>query len=131
NDRQQAEIIAAQREDIPQLLTQIDRLSAAGGTNLAAGLQRGASLAMSETDIPQALRKLVLVTDGRAPWPAATHRALSELMTTLHQEGLAWTVLDLSTGSEPDANLQQLANEAHGKLRHAQSAADAEWLLTD
>lgn len=131
NDREQSEIIAAQRDDIPQLLTQIARLQATGGTNLAAGLQRGASLAMSETDVSNAQRKLVLMTDGRAPWPATTHRALTELLTTLHHEGLNWTVLDLSTGSEPDANLQQLASEAHGKLRHAQNSSDDEWLLTD
>jgi Ca-activated chloride channel family protein len=131
NDHEQAEVVAVTRDRLPEVLRLVDALTGSGGTNIAAGIQRGASLAMSEGVQAGAERKLVLVTDGRAPLAEATHVALTELMTALKQEGLSWTVLDLSTDSQPDLDLARLAKATQGKLSHAASGGDAQWLLTD
>jgi Ca-activated chloride channel family protein len=130
NDQHQTEIAAIGRDDAPAVLRLLDSLVGTGGTNIAAGIQRGASLSMSD-GFSGAKRKFVLVTDGRAPLADDTHAALAELMTELKREGLAWSILDLSVDEEPDPDLDRLAKSTSGTLSHVGSGSDAEWLLTD
>lgn len=131
NDRDQMEVITASLDEALVIGRLLDKISASGGTNLAAGLQRGASLAMSEGAVPKARRKLVLVTDGRAPMPQDTHAALVELFGELKREGLSLAVLDLSSDEEPDADLLALTKATQGNYSHPATADEAQWLLTD
>lgn len=131
NDRDQTEITADSREDVPVVNRLLDQVTASGGTNLAAGLQRGASLAMSEGSTPGALRQLVLITDGRAPMSATTQGAVVGLLSELREQGLAFTAIDLSTDKDPDADLEQLTSAAKGRLSHPLTQDGSQWLLTD
>jgi Ca-activated chloride channel family protein len=130
NEEPRTEILTAGKDDAAALEQLLNSITGTGGTNLAAGLQRAASLAMSES-AAGAERKLVLVTDGRAPLPHQTQQALAGMLTELNRKGLEWTVLDLSTGDEADADLDKLARLSHGKLKHAPTSSEAQWLLTD
>ncbi|HTN77650.1 MAG TPA: YfbK domain-containing protein, partial [Pirellulaceae bacterium] len=131
NDRNAYEVIAARREHAASLRALLLQLEGAGGTDLAAAMQRAASLAMSEVDLPAVRRQLVVITDGRAHVSSGTLRSLSELLGDLTQQGLACSVVDVSSDEEPDEQLQKLMVAVPGKLHHARVAADCQWLLVE
>jgi len=109
----------------------IDRLLAssvpAGGTNLAAGLQQAASLAMatgsanssiSESSNASATR-FILITDSRAAMPDETYAQLAEVVSAAAATGAKLDVVDVSDRSLPDAVLSRLTAASGGEIRRA------------
>jgi Ca-activated chloride channel family protein len=131
NERHDFEIAAVGREEIRELRGMLNSLKGAGGTNLAAAIQRAASLAMSEVSQPNIQRKLVLLTDGRANLSRDTQEALGQLMSELRERGVQWTIIDLGDGPEPDPQLLALAQASQAQLHRARNQQEGRWLLTD
>lgn len=131
NDKNQYEVLAASRDDVSSIRAVFARLQGAGGTNLAAALQRAATLAMGETDLSTPQRQLVLLTDGRAHLPAATLTRLGALLHDLQKQGLAWSVIDVSDETQADPQLLALTKQSGGKLHQAHDLTNCEWLLVE
>jgi Ca-activated chloride channel family protein len=131
NERHDFEIAAVGREQIVELRRMLTTLRGSGGTNLAAAMQRAASLAMGEVTHPDMQRKLVLLTDGRANLSPDTAETLGELMGDLRTRGLQWTIIDLSEGVEPDAQLLALGRASQASFHRAQEQEACRWLVTE
>jgi Ca-activated chloride channel family protein len=103
--------------DAPSLRELVAGLAPRGGTNLAAGLQQAASLAMSDAAGRGAARRLVLVTDSQATMPAETRSAIELVLTEAGATGVRLDVVDLSQRPVSDSILQAWAAELQGDLR--------------
>jgi Ca-activated chloride channel family protein len=97
-------------------------LSPRGGTNLAAGVQHAASLAMSGAADPDAKRRMVLITDSQASMPAQTRIGVEQVLAAAGATGVRLDVVDLSQRSQIDSTLHAWADELGGDLR---SVADS------
>ncbi len=131
NDQNAYEVSRLTRDDAPQIRPMLAQLTGSGGTNLAGAIQQAASLAMSELDSPRTKRHLAIVTDGRANLPRETAGQLQELLGTLHHQGLAWSLIDLSDKPEPDTQFLALCATAGGKFCPTPDVADCQWLLVE
>jgi Ca-activated chloride channel family protein len=103
-----------------ELREQLRNLTPRGGTNLAAGLQTAASIALNEPLIAgnQNYRtRLVLITDSRAAMPDDTSKKLREVMAITGQQGIGFDVLDVSGRTSPDPLLEQMTVELSGTYR--------------
>ncbi|QDU25325.1 von Willebrand factor type A domain protein [Anatilimnocola aggregata] len=110
-------LTASQGEELRQQLLE---LNPRGGTNLAAGLQTAASVALTEPplmNVGSYRQRLVLITDSRAAMPDDTAEKITEVMTLIGAEGVGFDVLDVSGRSEPDPLLSQLTQELAGTYR--------------
>lgn len=95
-----------------------------GGTNLAAGLQTAASVALTPPGTPgnQAAEqnyrtRLVLITDSRATMPADTTQKIGEVLTLIGENGVGLDVFDVSGRSQPDPLLEEFTKDLGGSYR--------------
>jgi hypothetical protein len=122
-------IEAASIGDTPSLRELVAGLAPRGGTNLAAGLQQAASLAMSDAAGASAARRLVLVTDSQATMPADTRSAIEQVLSDARAAAVRLDVLDLSQRPQSDPILQAWAAEMRGDLRQVNEARQMTRLL--
>ena len=120
---------AASMSDTPSLRELVAGLAPRGGTNLAAGLQQAASLAMSDAAGASAARRLVLVTDSQATMPADTRNAIEHVLADAAATGVRLDVFDLSQRPVSDPILQVWAAELQGDLRQVHDARQMTRLL--
>jgi hypothetical protein len=113
---------------IRRLLTD---LSPRGGTNLAAGLQQAASLAMVDGLPAGSAKRLMLVTDSQAIMPPATLDQLQHLLIDARQAGVRLDVLDLSDREAVDPVLLDWATNLGGDVRQIQSTRQLAWSLLE
>ncbi|WP_254512695.1 vWA domain-containing protein [Anatilimnocola floriformis] len=103
-----------------ELRRQLAELIPHGGTNLAAGLQTAASVALSQpAGEPNGdyRTRLVLITDSRAAMPADVTHKISEVLHHISDEGVRLDVFDVSGRSNPDPLLEGFAIELGGSCR--------------
>ncbi len=101
-----------------ELREQLLELLPRGGTNLAAGLQSAASVALSRPASIQDYRtRLVLITDSRAAMPDDTTTKVSEVMALIRDNGVSFDVLDVSGRSLPDSLLAGFSQDLGGSYR--------------
>lgn len=108
---------AASMSDAPSIRGLLTDLSPRGGTNLAAGLQQAASLAMSDAAGSAAARRLVLITDSQATMPGETRDAVEQVLAAAGSVGVRLDVLDVSERTANDATLQTWADKLQGDCR--------------
>lgn len=108
---------AADAGSLNQLLGE---LSPRGGTNLAAGLQQAASLAMTDAAEPTAARRLVLITDSQATLLADTESAIEEVLVAAGDTGVRLDVLDLSHREAADPLFERWSHLLAGEVRQIQ-----------
>jgi Ca-activated chloride channel family protein len=108
---------AATRDDAASIRILLDDLTPRGGTNLAAGLQRAASLAMTDVAGSAAARRLVLVTDSEATMPGDVRRGIDQMLGDARELGVRLDVLDVSQRSLVDPTLQSWAFDLQGDVR--------------
>jgi Ca-activated chloride channel family protein len=120
---------AASLGDTPSLRELVAGLAPRGGTNLAAGLQQAASLAMSDAAGSGAARRLVLVTDSQATMPAETRTAIEQVLDDARRAGVRLDVVDLSQRSENDPILEAWSAELQGDIRQVDDAQQMSRLL--
>ena len=132
SDQHDVEVVDASRDDRETIRQLFAALEGDGGTDLATAVQEAASLAMSLPRSPAPMqRKLVVVTDGLAPLPQPTERALREMLAALHEQGLEFAVIDLSGRPSRSEQLQNIVDAAEGRLYVPADLAQVEWLLID
>lgn len=101
-----------------ELREQLLELMPHGGTNLAAGLQTAASVALTQPAAEQNYRtRLVLITDSRAAMPDDTTTKIGEVMTLIGDNGVSLDVLDVSGRSLPDPLLAEFTKDLGGSYR--------------
>ena len=121
----------AGREDAATLRELIAGLAPRGGTNLAAGLQAAASLAIADALPPGSAKRLVLITDSQAQLPTDTQDQLRELLVAAGQSGVRLDVLDVGQRELPDPVLADWAQNLGGELRPARTARQLYWSLLE
>lgn len=103
-----------------ELHEELQDLLPRSGTNLAAGVQTAASVALTE---PATLagtnyrRRLVLITDSRAALPDNTAEKISEVLALIRSAGVGLDVLDISGRSEADPLLKHWTELLGGSYR--------------
>jgi Ca-activated chloride channel family protein len=110
-------IEAASRADTAAIRDLLAGLTPRGGTNLAAGIQQAASLALSNAAGDRAARRLVLITDSEPRFSPETVAAVSELLQLAGETGVQLDVLDVSFREQVDSLFTQWASELHGDAR--------------
>ncbi|HEX5105190.1 MAG TPA: YfbK domain-containing protein, partial [Pirellulaceae bacterium] len=108
---------AASRDEADSIRRLLGELAPRGGTNLAAGLQQAASLAMADAAGPAAARRLVLITDSQATMPDDTRSGIEQLLAAAGAVGVRLDVLDVSQRAQVDATLQGWSLDLGGDLR--------------
>lgn len=108
---------AATRDDAASIRQLIDGLSPRGGTNLAAGLQQAASLAMTDAAGPRAAARLVLITDSQVSMSPDTRAGVEQVLLAAGHTGVRLDVLDLSQRGQIDATLLDWAQQLDGDVR--------------
>jgi Ca-activated chloride channel family protein len=93
-----------------------------GGTNLAAGLQQAASLAMSDvagsgTQDAGAARRLMLITDSEPLLTPQTAASVAQVLAEAEQADVRLDVLDVSYREQPASQLTEWAANLHGSAR--------------
>jgi Ca-activated chloride channel family protein len=107
-----------------------------GGTNLAAGLQQAASLAMLDSAEGSLARRLVLITDSQPYLSPAMHDRVRSLLVDARAAGVRLDVLDLSDSAqtnsgEVDPVLLDWAQNLDGDARGIQSTGELARSLTE
>jgi Ca-activated chloride channel family protein len=120
----------ASRDDAPAIRRLLAELSPRGGTNLAAGLQQAASLAMLEAAGSSAQR-LVLITDSTGDMPAATLDQVRQMLVVAREAGVQLDVLDVSDRTQVDSALADLATNMGGEARAVTSQRQMAWSLIE
>ena len=114
-----------------QLGRLVTELRPRGGTDLAAGLQQAAAVALAgKTDADQPAR-IVLVTDSQAAMPKATESLMTELLATASAGGVQLAVLDVGDQPQIDETLHGWAQMMGGALQRPESIDDACRLLVE
>jgi Ca-activated chloride channel family protein len=119
------------RDEQDELLTAIEWVRPGGGTNVGAGLQLAASVAMRYPLESGVEPKLVLITDGASGVDPKTVTAMERLLVELSGEGVRLSVIDLSDGVAEDPLLARLAAAADGNILKAKSADEIQWALVE
>jgi hypothetical protein len=122
---------AASRNDAASIRQLLDGLTPRGGTNLAAGLQRATSLAMTDAAGPAAARRLVLVTDSQTNLPADARAGVLQMLLAARDVGVRLDVLDLSRRSHVDSTLLTWCSELSGDLRQVHDARQMQHQLLE
>jgi Ca-activated chloride channel family protein len=121
----------ATRDDAAAIRRLLADLSPRGGTNLAAGLQQAASLAMSSGLPAGSAQRLVLLTDSQAILPTATLDRLQQLLIDAREAGVRLDVLDLSDREAVDSVLLDWATNLGGDVRQIHNTRQLSWSLLE
>jgi Ca-activated chloride channel family protein len=124
------EVSLLTRADADTVRQLVNSWTARGGTDLALGLQRGASLALTEA-APGAAQRLVLVTDSRGDMPAQMHDRILELLAAVHAQGVRLDVIELDGNRLADPSFTDWAATAGGEVRRADSVRELSLVLLE
>ncbi len=113
---------AASKSDAESLQAMLASLAPRGGTNLAAGIQQAASLAMSDAAGSRAARRLVLITDSEPRLSPETAAGVEQILAAAGAMGVRLNVLDVSYREQVDPVLSQWAAELAGDSRRIADA---------
>ncbi len=125
------QIELATRDDAPALRELVAGLAPRGGTNLAAGLQTAVSLALADSPVPNAARRLVLITDSQPQLSSATHDQLRQLLIAAGDAGVRLDVLDVGERELLDPVLVDWTENLGGETRPVRSARQLYWSLLE
>ncbi len=115
-----------------RLLDLCDKLKAAGGTDLAAGLQASVVAASDQPwEEVDAQQKLVVVTDARTALPSDTQREVERMLAMAEKMGLRLTILELNERRPAESSLIRLAKAANGRFEQLMSPERLRWNLVE
>jgi Mg-chelatase subunit ChlD len=121
----------ATKDDAPAIRDLLAALAPRGGTNLAAGIQHAASLAMLDGLPGGGAKRLVLITDSQAHLPPATLARLQGLLAVARDAGVRLDVIDLSDRGAVDPVLHQWAQNTGGDVRPVNTSRQLACSLTE
>jgi Ca-activated chloride channel family protein len=108
----------------------LDKLSAGGSTNGAAGIEQAYQLA-EQAFIAGGVNRVILATDGDFNVGTVDHDALLELIKQKKQKGIALTTLGFGQGNYNDHLMEQLADAGNGNYAYIDTINEARKVLVD
>ncbi len=106
----------------PTLRRALEQIETGVGTNLAAGIKKGA-VTIRSSFVRDALSRLVLLTDGQPSLGITDAERLGALVEVEHQHGVTTTAMGLGEGFD-DELLAELARRGGGGFHYLSTASD-------
>ncbi|HHL32307.1 MAG TPA: DUF3520 domain-containing protein, partial [Oceanospirillales bacterium] len=111
-----------------KILQALDRLSAGGSTNGAAGIKLAYQIA-EDNFIKGGINRVIIATDGDFNVGTTNFEQLKELAERKRQSGVALTTLGFGTGNYNDALMEQLADAGNGNYAYIDTLKEANKVL--
>ncbi|MES2624962.1 MAG: VWA domain-containing protein [Pseudomonadota bacterium] len=108
----------------------LDRLSAGGSTNGAAGIEEAYALAEQQF-IEGGINRVLLATDGDFNVGMTDFDALKKLIEEKRRSGISLTTLGFGTGNYNDQLMEQLADAGNGNYAYIDNINEARKVLVD
>src|SRR6056297_1915563 len=108
----------------------LDRLSAGGRTNGAAGIELAYAQAV-QGFIEGGVNRVILATDGDFNVGTVDFEALEDLAERKRETGIAITTLGFGTGNYDDHLMEQLADAGNGNYAYIDTLSEARKVLVD
>jgi len=108
----------------------LDRLSAGGRTNGAAGIELAYAQA-AQGFIEDGVNRVILATDGDFNVGTVDFEALKDLAERKRETGVAITTLGFGTGNYNDHLMEQLADAGNGNYAYIDTLSEARKVLVD
>src|SRR6056297_2810138 len=112
------------------IVSALDRLSAGGRTNGAAGIELAYAQA-AQGFIEGGVNRVILATDGDFNVGTVDFDALKDLAERKRETGIALTTLGFGTGNYNDQLMEQLANAGNGNYAYIDTLSEARKVLVD
>jgi Ca-activated chloride channel homolog len=116
--------------DIHAILAALDRLTPAGSTNGAVGLDIAYDIAKANF-VEGGINRVVLCTDGDFNVGPTTEAALAHLVEEKASTGVTLTALGFGLAQPRDATLEMLADKGRGNHGYINTRRDADKLLAE
>lgn len=113
-----------------QIVAAIDRLSAGGRTNGAAGIQLAYQVAR-QNFVHGGVNRVILATDGDFNVGTVNIEALKGLIAEQRKSGISLTTLGFGRGNYNDHLMEQLADIGNGNYAYVDRLAEAQKVLVD
>ncbi len=113
-----------------KIITALDRLTAGGSTNGAAGIELAYAMA-EQAFIPEGINRVILATDGDFNVGAVNIEQLKDLIKRKRNTGIALTTMGFGAGNYNDALMEQLADIGNGNYAYIDSLNEARKVLVD
>ena len=108
----------------------LERLSAGGSTNGAAGIRLAYAKAR-EAFVRNGINRVILATDGDFNVGTVNHQALLDLIEQQRQAGVSLTTLGFGSGNYNDHLMEQLADHGNGNYAYIDSLLEARKVLVE
>ncbi|MBL39554.1 MAG: hypothetical protein CMP07_14225 [Xanthomonadales bacterium] len=112
------------------IVAALDRLSAGGRTNGAAGIELAYAQA-AQGFIEGGVNRVILATDGDFNVGTVDFEALKDLAERKRETGIAITTLGFGTGNYNDHLMEQLADAGNGNYAYIDTLSEARKVLVD
>jgi len=112
------------------IISALDRLSAGGRTNGAAGIELAYAQAR-QGFIEGGVNRVILATDGDFNVGTVDFEALKDLAERRRETGIAITTLGFGTGNYNDRLMEQLADAGDGNYAYIDTLSEARKVLVD
>lgn len=116
--------------DDQRIIDSLDRLTAAGRTNGAAGIHLAYDLAQ-QGFIDGGINRVILATDGDFNVGTVNFEALVNLVEEKREAGVALTALGFGTGNYNDKLLEQIADAGNGNYAYIDNQREARKVLVE
>jgi Ca-activated chloride channel family protein len=111
-----------------KILQALDKLSAGGSTNGAAGIKLAYQIA-EDNFIKGGINRVIIATDGDFNVGTTNFEQLKELAERKRQSGVSLTTLGFGTGNYNDALMEQLADAGNGNYAYIDTLKEANKVL--
>ena len=108
----------------------LDRLSAGGSTNGAAGIRLAYQMA-KQAFVPNGINRVIIATDGDFNVGTVNHEALKDLVEKQRQSDIYLSVLGFGSGNYNDHLMEELSNIGNGNAAYIDSFKEARKVLVD
>ena len=115
-------------EDKHKIQAALERLSAGGSTNGAAGIQLAYNIA-SEHFIRGGINRVILATDGDFNVGVTSHSDLTRLIEEKRERGIFLSVLGVGDNNLKDSTMEMLADKGNGNYSYLDSIQEARRVL--
>lgn len=108
----------------------LDKLTAGGSTNGAAGIKLAYSIA-EQAFIKGGINRIILATDGDFNVGTVNFEALTDLVEQKRKSGISLTTLGFGSGNYNDHLMEQLADKGNGNYYYIDTLNEAQKVLVD
>ncbi len=113
-----------------KIATALDKLSAGGSTNGAAGIHLAYQLA-EQNMVKGGINRILIATDGDFNVGTTDFEALKELVEEKRKKGVSLTTLGFGTGNYNDHLMEQLADVGNGNYAYIDTIKEANKVLVE